>query len=98
VRSKLKLGEGSFEEYIPKIGSRRAFQKQEMASTKDKDSSNPNPFGTEEALFSAFMEIKAMVEEMYEDQKKAKGTCGKGKGKPHIFKKKLKKPHNFEKQ
>jgi hypothetical protein len=51
------------------------------------DSSNPNPFGTEEALFFVFMEMKAMVEEMYEDRKKAKGTSGKGKGKPHNFEK-----------
>jgi hypothetical protein len=85
MRSKLKLGEGSFEEYIPEIGSRHAFRKKEMASTKDEDSSNPNPFGTEEAFFSTFMEMKAMVEEMYEDRKKAKGTGGKGKGKPHKF-------------
>jgi hypothetical protein len=58
-----------------------------MASTKDMDSSNPNPFGTEEALFSTFMAMKAMVEEMYEDRKKAKGTGGKGKVKPHNFEK-----------
>jgi hypothetical protein len=48
-----------------------------MASTKDEDSSNPNPFSTEEALFSVFMTMKAMVEEMYEDRKKAKRTGGK---------------------
>jgi hypothetical protein len=59
-----------------------------MASTKDMDSSNPNPFGTEEALFSAFMAMKAMVEEMYEDRKKAKRTGGKGKRNPHNFKRK----------
>jgi hypothetical protein len=47
----LKLGEGSFEEYILEIGSRRQFRKQEMDSTKDKDSSNPNPFDTKEAFF-----------------------------------------------
>jgi hypothetical protein len=29
-RSKLKRGEGSLEEYNPEIGSRRAFQHQEM--------------------------------------------------------------------
>jgi hypothetical protein len=69
-----------------------------MDSTKDVDYSNPNPFGIEEALFSAFMEMKTMVEEMYEDQKKAKGTGGKGKGKPHNFEKNSKKPHNFEKK
>jgi hypothetical protein len=61
-----------------------------MASTKDRDSSNLNPFGIGEALFSMFMEMKAMVEEMYEDQKKAKGTSGKGKGKPHNFEKQSK--------
>jgi hypothetical protein len=33
-----------------------------MASTTDKDFSNPNPFGTEEAFFSTFMEMKDMVE------------------------------------
>jgi hypothetical protein len=33
------------------------------------------------------MEMKVMVEEMYEDRKKAKGTGGKGKGKPHNFEK-----------
>jgi len=33
-----------------------------MASTKDKDSSNPNPFNTEAKLFFLFMEMKAMVE------------------------------------
>jgi hypothetical protein len=37
-----------------------------MASTKDRDCSNPNPFGTEEALFSAFMTMKTMVEERRE--------------------------------
>jgi hypothetical protein len=35
-----------------------------MASTKDMDASNPNPFGTKEAFFYVFMEMKAMVEEM----------------------------------
>jgi hypothetical protein len=67
MSSKLKLGEGLFEEYIPEIGSRCSFQKQEMASTKDKDSSNTNPFGTKEALFYVFMTMNSMVEEMYED-------------------------------
>jgi hypothetical protein len=90
TRSKIKLGEGSFEDHIPKIGSRHAFRKQEMDSTKDMDSSNPNPFGIEEAFFSVFMEMKAIVEEMYEDQKKAKRTGGKGKGKPHKFEKQSK--------
>jgi hypothetical protein len=61
-----------------------------MASTKDRDSSNPNPFGTEEALFSTFMEMKSMVEEMYKDRKKAKRTGSKGKGKPHNFEKQSK--------
>ena len=68
-----------------------------MTSTKDRDSSNPNPFGTEEALFSAFMAMKAMVGEMYKGQKKAKGTSGKGKGKPNNFGRQSKKPHNFKK-
>jgi hypothetical protein len=36
-------------------------------STKDKDSSNPNPLSTEEELFSTFMAMKDMVEEMYKD-------------------------------
>jgi hypothetical protein len=98
TRSELKFGEGSFEEYIHEIGSWRAFRKQEMASKKDRDSSNPNPFDTKEALFSVFMAIKAMMEEMYEDQKKAKGTGGKGKEKLHNFRKQSKKQHNFEKQ
>ena len=44
-----------------------------MDSTKDGDSSNPNPFGTKEALFFAFMAMKAMVEESYEDWTKANG-------------------------
>jgi hypothetical protein len=87
---KNKFGKGSFEEYIPEIGSKRAFRKKEMASTKDKDSSNPNPFSTEEELFSAFMAMKAMVEEMYEDRKKAKRTGGKEKMNPHNFEKRSK--------
>jgi hypothetical protein len=66
------------------------ISKAEMASTKDKDSSNPNPFGTLEALFFAFMAMKAMVEEMYVDRKKAKGTGSKSKGKPHNFEKQSK--------
>ena len=40
-----------------------------MDSRKDMDSSNPNPFGTEETFFSAFMAMNDMVEEMYEDRK-----------------------------
>jgi hypothetical protein len=61
-----------------------------MDSTKDMDSSNPNPFGTEEALFYAFMAMKTMVEEMYEDQKNGKRTGGKGKRNPHNFEKQSK--------
>jgi len=57
-----------------------------MASKKDKDYSNPNPFNTEEELFSTFMEMESMVEEMYEDQKKAKIIGGKTKGKWYNFK------------
>jgi hypothetical protein len=48
-----------------------------MASTIDIDSSNPNPFGTKETFISAFMEMKAMVDEMYKDRKKAKRIGGK---------------------
>jgi len=74
--SKLSIGEGSLEEYIPDIGLRCAFWKKEMDSTKDNNSCNPNSFGTEDALFYAFMTMKAMVEEMYKDQKKAKQESG----------------------
>jgi hypothetical protein len=61
-----------------------------MASTTNMDSSNPNPFSIEEAFFYAFMAMKAMVGEMYEDRKKAMRTIGKGKRNPHNFEKQLK--------
>jgi hypothetical protein len=38
-----------------------------MDSTKDRNYSNQNPFGTKEELFFAFMEMKSRVEEVYED-------------------------------
>jgi len=47
--------------------------KLEMASTKGMDSSNPDPFNIEKAFVSVFMAMKAMMEEMYEGRKKAKG-------------------------
>ena len=64
---------------------------------KDMDSSNPNPFSTEEAVISSFMAMKAMVGEMYEDRKNAKSIGGKSKENLHNFKKQSKKPHNFKK-
>jgi len=49
-----------------------------MTSKKYEDYSNRNPFGIEEELLSSFMAMKAMVEEMYEDQSNSKRTGGKG--------------------
>jgi hypothetical protein len=38
------------------------MSKEKMDSTKYGDSSNPNIFGTKEALFSTFMKLNIMVE------------------------------------
>ena len=42
-----------------------------MASPKEGNSSNQNPFDNEGAFIQAFMAIKSMVEEMYKEWKKA---------------------------
>jgi hypothetical protein len=62
TRSKIKWGEGSLEEYNPKIGSRHAFQRQEMESPREE-----NPFEYEAMFRQAFLEMKTMVEELYKE-------------------------------
>lgn len=64
TRIKIKRGEGVLEEFNPEIGSRsrRVFPKQRME----------NPYEIYKAFFEVFLSLKAMVEEMYEDQNKVK--------------------------
>jgi hypothetical protein len=62
TRIKFKHGEGSLEEYNPKIG--RVSRRQEMSSPRE-----GHPFGYEEVFFEAFMAKKYTVEELYRDQK-----------------------------
>jgi hypothetical protein len=68
TRSKSKRGEGKLASYNPEIGSRRFTRREEMASTR-----RLCPYKFEDDFFEAFNLMKAMVEKMYEDRKKAKG-------------------------
>jgi hypothetical protein len=68
TRSKSKRGEGKLASYNPEIGSRSFTRRGEMDSPR-----RLGPYDSEDDFFEAFNLMKAMVEEMYEDRKKAKG-------------------------
>ena len=64
TRSRIQCGEGELEEFDPKIGSRRG----KMSSPKGEEVVSSIP--CEGVFLKAFMRIKAMVEELYQDRKK----------------------------
>jgi hypothetical protein len=68
TRSKSKQGEGKLASYNLEIGSRSFNKRGKMASPR-----RLGPYNFEYYFFEAFNLMKAMVEEMYEDRKKAKG-------------------------
>jgi hypothetical protein len=66
--SKYKQGEGKLASYNTEIGSRSFTRRGEMASTR-----RLGPYDSEDDFFKAFNLMKAMVEEINEDQNKSKG-------------------------
>ena len=65
TRSRLQRGEGEFEEFNPEIGSRKG----KMSSPKGEETTSSIP--SEGEFLKAFMRMQAMVEELYQDRKKA---------------------------
>jgi hypothetical protein len=65
---RLKNGEGKLEAYNPKIGSRRSTQRGDMDKPR-----KMNPFNYEEDFFEAFILMKEMVEEIYNERGQQRG-------------------------
>jgi hypothetical protein len=68
TRSKFKRGEGKLASYNPEIGSRSFTRRGEMVSPR-----MLGPYESEDDFLEPFHLMKAMVQEMYKDRKKAKG-------------------------
>jgi hypothetical protein len=64
TRSKLQHGEGELQEFDPEIGSRRG----RMSSPKGEEVASSIP--SEGEFLKAFLRMKTMVEELYQDRKK----------------------------
>lgn len=76
TRRKSKLSEGELVEGDPEVGSRRRTTREdEMVDEGSGDLS----FGFDAGFMDAFMTLRAMVEEMYGEFKKAKGEDAKPK-------------------
>jgi hypothetical protein len=65
TRSKLKHGEGLLEEFNPDIGMRHTFQQQVMVLEGEESLTE-----FERSFWKAFLDMKAMVEELYREQGK----------------------------
>lgn len=67
TRLTLKKGEGTLEEFNPKIGSRRITRRPNMAQQEEGKTLTPTSeiFDNEEAFRKMFLDMKMMIEELY---------------------------------